>query len=125
MEELNYVELKTMKLPVYCNINALEAIQNKYGSYEEWGSKFADKSKNKVDMTTFKWTVALFVNEGIKYKRLTDPGYKQTNMTEEDIGTLISLKKMEETITIIMKAFTKSARDEDEEEDPNVKSPAT
>lgn len=97
------------------SLNALDAIQEKFGGYDKLGEIFDRSSKDLFK--NVKWLFALLINEA----RLADDENAEL-LTEERVGRIITARNMGEIQNAIYAAFAKGTAgdkvetEEDEEE---------
>lgn len=108
------MKIKGNEYPILFSLNVAEAIQKRYGGVE----KIADKLN---DIAEIKWILTLIINEGIdycNYMKIYDETLKRRNITEKELGYLLSLKDLHsgELGQIIIKAFNESMNVEEVEE---------
>lgn len=91
------------------SLNALDALQDKYGGYDKLGEVFDEK--NKDIFKDLRWLLTLLINEGL------DEGEQE--LTEQRVGKLIHLGNIGEIKTAIYKSFAYgvSGGEENEETD--------
>ncbi len=84
------------------SLNALDAIQEKFGGYDKLGEIFDGNSKDLFK--NIKWLFALLINEA----RLADDENAEL-LTEERVGRMITAGNMGEIQNAIYAAFAKGA----------------
>lgn len=77
------------------SLNALDALQDKYGGYDRLGDIFNEN--NKDIFKDLRWLLTLLINEGLEDD--------EPEFTEQRIGKLIHLGNMGEIKTAIYKSF--------------------
>lgn len=93
------------------SLNALDAIQEKFGGYDKLGEIFDRSSKDLFK--NVKWLFALLINES----RLADDENAEL-LTEERVGRMITAGNMDQIKNAIYAAFAKgTAGDETEVEE--------
>lgn len=102
-DTMKHINSKGVEYPLVFNLNVMEKIQEKYGSYEKWGD-LTDGKDREINVGALKFGILEMINEGIdienenqKIKRdfLTD---KQVGRIITDIGMENLAKKMQETV---------------------------
>lgn len=104
------------------SLNALDAIQEKFGGYDKLGEIFDRSSKDLFK--NVKWLFALLINEA----RLADDENAEL-LTEERVGRMITARNMGEIQNAIYAAFAKgtagdkveTGEDEEESEEGETK----
>lgn len=102
------------------SLNALDAIQERFGGYDKLHEVFNQKNKDWVKDT--RWLFALLINEG----RLADDE-NAAILSEETVGRLINAENLKDVQNAIFSAFAngtagttgpdEAENDEDREED--------
>ena len=77
------------------SLNALDALQDKYGGYDKLSEIF--DSNNKDIFKDLRWLLTMLINEGLEDD--------EPQLTEQRVGKLIHLGKLSEIKTAIYKAF--------------------
>ena len=77
------------------SLNALDALQDKYGGYDRLGDIFNEN--NKDIFKNLRWLLTLLINEGLEDD--------EPEFTEQRIGKLIHLGNIGEIKTAIYKSF--------------------
>lgn len=77
------------------SLNALDALQDKYGGYDRLGDIFNEN--NKDIFKDLRWLLTLLINEGLEDD--------EPEFTEQRIGKLIHLGNISEIKTAIYKSF--------------------
>lgn len=86
-------------------LNALDEIQDKFGSYDKISEAFEGRDKLK----NLKWILALLINEG------AEDG--EPEITEKQVGKLINIRNMSEVQSAIFSAFSLGIKGDAEKED--------
>lgn len=93
------------------SLNALDAIQDKFGGYDKLHEVFNANNPNWIKGT--KWLLTLLINEA----RLAEDENAEL-LTEEKVGRMVHAGNLRDIQTAIFAAFAKgTAGDEDREED--------
>lgn len=95
------LEYRGVKYPLVFNINVLQEIQKKYGSFEDWGNKVL-KENGETDLDALIGGVQEMINEGIDIHNETAPEaeklqpltYKQTGRLLTAVGLDASTDKI-------------------------------
>lgn len=94
-EELNHLKYGDELIPITCNINVLEIIQKKYGSFDKWSELIApdyDEENNTLaepDYAAIKFGYAAMINEGIDIENEMN-GENKPFKTEKQVARIIS-----------------------------------
>lgn len=95
------------------SLNALDAIQDKFGGYDKLHEVFNANNKDWIKDT--KWLLTLLINEA----RLAEDE-KAELLTEDRVGRMVHAGNLQDIQTAIYTAFSKgTAGDEEQEEDNN------
>ena len=114
IETIKHISYKGKDYPLAFNLNVIEKIQDKYGSYEKWG-EMTDGKEHEINIGALKFGVLEMINEGIDIE----------NENKEDKMEFVSLKQVGRIITEIgiqkmadrvQETVIESAKDKDEEE---------
>ena len=54
IDTIKYIECKNIKYPLVFNLNVIEKIQDKYGSYEKWG-EMTDGKEREINIVAVKF----------------------------------------------------------------------
>lgn len=102
-DTMKHINSKGVEYPLVFNLNVMEKIQEKYGSYEKWGD-LTDGKASEINIGALKFGILEMINEGIdienegkenKREFLTD---KQVGRIVTDIGMEALAEKMKETV---------------------------
>lgn len=102
-DTMKHINSKGVEYPLVFNLNAMEKIQEKYGSYEKWGD-LTDGKDSEINIGALKFGILEMINEGIdienegkeiKREFITD---KQVGRIITDIGMEALVEKMKETV---------------------------
>lgn len=118
-----HINYKGIDYPLVFNLNVIEKIQEKYGSYEKWGEMTDGKEneegeKTEVNIGALKFGITEMINEGIDIENETTEN-KREFLTEKQIGRIITeigISKMTEKVQETVIDSTKK----DNEEEKNV-----
>ena len=89
-----YINYKGINYPLVFNLNVIEKIQEKYGSYEEWGEMTVGKENEEgenteVDIGALKFGIPEMINEGIDIENETAE-IKREFLTVKQIGRILT-----------------------------------
>lgn len=102
-DTMKHINSKGVEYPLVFNLNVMEKIQEKYGSYEKWGD-LTDGKDSEINIGALKFGILEMINEGIdienecketKREFITD---KQGGRIITDIGMESLAEKMKETV---------------------------
>lgn len=111
--ETIYIEYKGKKYNVVFNINVLETIQKKYGSFNKWTDLIQPSEKNKeCDIEALKFAFYEAINEGIDIAN-EDSEEKIEPFTTKQIGRIITDIGIKEVNQKINEAVIESAKSEE------------
>lgn len=118
-----HINYKGIDYPLVFNLNVIEKIQEKYGSYEKWGEMTERKEneegeKTEVNIGALKFGITEMINEGIDIENETAET-KREFITEKQVGRIITeigISKMTEKVQETVIDSTKK----DNEEEKNV-----
>lgn len=113
--EIKYIETKKgEKFPYLFSLNVLSAVQNKYGSLNEWKELIepADGSEPKIDALIFFFTEA--INEGIDIEN-EEHNQSRELLTSRKVGRIITELGLEEASKKLKEAVVDSNPETTEE----------
>lgn len=87
------IEYKGVTYPLVFNINVMEAIQEKYESFEEW-TNLTDKNANEVNFKALKFGIEQMINEGIDIEN-EEKEEKREFVNSKLVGRLITTLSLE------------------------------
>ena len=64
IDTIKHIKCQEMEYPLVFNLNVIEKLQDKYGSYEKWG-EMTDGKEKEINIGAFKFGVLEMINEGI------------------------------------------------------------
>lgn len=109
-----HINLKGTDYPLVFNLNVIEKIQEKYGSYEKWG-EMTDGKDNEVNIGALKFGILEMINEGIDIEN-ENLETKRKFLTDKQVGRIITevgMQKMTEKIQETVIDSTKNDREEE------------
>lgn len=84
------IEYKGITYKLYFNLNVMEEIQDKYGSFDNWTDLVSGKDdKKEVDIKALKFGFKAMINEGIEIQN-EDMGTDLLLFDDKQIGRLIT-----------------------------------
>ena len=88
-DKINYFEVNGTKYPLCCNLNVLEAIQEKYGSMTTWGEIVENKAGKEPKIKDLKYGFMVMINEAIDIEN-ENLEEKRQLLTEKQVGRLLT-----------------------------------
>lgn len=82
------IEYKGKSYKLYFNLNVMEEIQEKYGTFDNW-TDLVDGKNKEVDIKALKYGFRAMINEGIEIQN-DDEGTEIPLFTEKQVGRLIT-----------------------------------
>jgi hypothetical protein len=102
-DTMKYIDVKGVEYPLAFNLNVMEKIQEKYGSYEKWGD-LTDGKNSEINIGALKFGILEMINEGIDIENESKE-VKREFLTDKQVGRIITeigmetlAKKMKETV---------------------------
>lgn len=105
------IQYKGKDYTLACNLNALEAIQEEYGTIDEWGS-LTDGDTGEVNIKALIFGVREMINEGIDIEN-EENGTDIPHMTEKQVGRMISEVGIAETTEAMHGAVEQSTQSDE------------
>lgn len=109
-----HINCKGIDYPLVFNLNVIEKIQGKYGSYEKWG-EMTEGKENEVNIGALKFGITEMINEGIDIENETSE-IKREFLTEKQIGRIITEIGMSKMTEKVQETVIDSTKKENEEE---------
>ena len=116
IDKIEFLETKEEKFPLIFTLNVMEAIQDKYGSIDEW-SKLIQK-QGEPDIKALKFFITEAINEGIDIEN-EKTGDKRKLITTRKAGRILTeiglaeaTKKVTGTITNSVRTDNKNPNDQ-------------
>ncbi|NCB92887.1 MAG: hypothetical protein EOM40_10070 [Clostridia bacterium] len=115
------VELNGKEYHLLFSLNALDAVQDKFGGYDQLDKVFDSKSPTMIK--DLKWLLTTLINEGM--------ADDEPELTEKQVGRLIHVGNMQDVQSAIYAAFaygasggeeTQAGEEADENEEGNAES---
>lgn len=119
IDKINYLETETEKFPLVFTLNVMEAIQEKYGTLEDWSNLIQRDSE--PDIKALKFFVTESINEGIEIEN-ERTGEKREPITLKKAGRILTEIGLLGTANKIMSTISESVQVENEK---NAGSPQT
>ena len=109
-----HINYKGIDYPLVFNLNVIEKIQEKYGSYEKWG-EMTEGKEDEVNIGALKFGITEMINEGIDIENETAE-IKREFLTEKQVGRIITEIGVQKMADRVQETVIESAKDKDEEE---------
>lgn len=109
-----HINYKGIDYPLVFNLNVIEKIQEKYGSYEKWG-EITDGKENEVNIGALKFGITEMINEGIDIEN-EKTEIKREFLTDKQVGRIITEIGMEKMIKKAQETVIESTKNEKQEE---------
>lgn len=113
IDTIKYIECKNIKYPLVFNLNVIEKIQDKYGSYEKWG-EMTDGKEREINIGALKFGILEMINEGIDIENENNEA-KREFVTSKQVGRLITELGMKNLTDKVQETVIESTKDEEEE----------
>lgn len=115
-----HINYKGIDYPLVFNLNVIEKIQEKYGSYEKWGGMTAGKEneegeKTEVNIGALKFGITEMINEGIDIENETAET-KREFITEKQVGRIITEIGISKITEKVQETVIDSTKKDNEEE---------
>ena len=115
-----HINYKGINYPLVFNLNVIEKIQEKYGSYEKWGEMTEVKEneegeKTEVNIGALKFGITEMINEGIDIENETAET-KREFLTEKQVGRIITELGISKMTEKVQETVIDSTKNENEEE---------
>ena len=102
-DTMKHINSKGVEYPLVFNLNVMEKIQEKYGSYEKWGD-LTDGKDSEINIGALKFGILEMINAGIDIEN-EDKENKREFITNKQVGRIITdigmealAEKMKETV---------------------------
>lgn len=113
IDTIKYIECKNIKYPLVFNLNVIEKIQDKYGSYEKWG-EMTDGKEREINIGALKFGISEMINEGIDIENENNE-VKREFVTSKQVGRLITELGMKNLTDKVQETVIESTKNEEEE----------
>lgn len=111
---IKHFKCNEVEYPLVFNMNVIELIQNKYGSYEKWG-EMTDGKEQEVNIGALKFGITEMINEGIDIENEgKEP--KREFLTEKQVGRIITELGLQKITKKVQDTVIESTKNENEEE---------
>ena len=113
IDTIKYIECRNIKYPLVFNLNVIEKIQDKYGSYEKWG-EMTDGKEREINIGALKFGILEMINEGIDIENENNE-VKREFVTSKQVGRLITELGMKNLTDKVQETVIESTKNEEEE----------
>lgn len=111
---IKHINYKGIEYPLVFNLNVIEKIQEKYGSYEKWG-EMTEGKENEVNIGALKFGITEMINEGIDIEN-EKAETKKEFLTDKQVGRIITEIGIEKMTSKVQETVIDSTKNENEEE---------
>ena len=87
VDKINYLETKTEKFPLVFTLNVMEAIQEKYGTIENWSNLI--QRDGEPDIKALKFFITEAINEGLEMEA-EKTGEKREAISTKKAGRILT-----------------------------------
>ena len=113
-DTIKHFKCNEVEYTLVFNMNVIELIQNKYGSYEKWG-EMTDGKEQEVNIGALKFGITEMINEGIDIENEgKEP--KREFLTEKQVGRIITELGLQKITKKVQDTVIESTKNENEEE---------
>ena len=111
-DTMKHINSKGVEYPLVFNLNVMEKIQEKYGSYEKWGD-LTDGKDSEVNIGALKFGILEMINEGIDIENESQE-VKRDFLTDKQAGRIITDIGIEELTNTIQETVIDSTKNDEE-----------
>jgi hypothetical protein len=111
IDVIRHINAGDKEYPIAFTLNVMEAIQEKYGSMDEWG-KVLQPEDGEPSIKDLKWTFQQFINEGIEIQN-EEKGEERPLLSEKQVGRVISFIGVNNIGNLIKDLTVKSVETDD------------
>ena len=101
-------EVEGKKYSLIFNLNVMQAIQEEYGTVQEWG-KLTDKNNGEINAKALIYGLMVMINEGIEINN-DDNNLSDPLLTEKQVGRLISKMGIKEAASKLNTAVVEGTK---------------
>lgn len=112
MEEV--FQYKDKEYVLVFNLNVLQAVQEKYGSYDKWQALIYPEKKEECNIEALLFAFKEMINEGIDIKN-EENNEGTPYFTEKQVGRMLTALGLEKMQNKLLNAVTKSVAKENKE----------
>ncbi len=113
IDTIKHIKCQEMEYPLVFNLNVIEKLQDKYGSYEKWG-EMTDGKEKEINIGALKFGILEMINEGIDIEN-ENKETKREFLTLKQIGRLITELGMKKLTDKVQETVIESTKSNEEE----------
>lgn len=113
IDTIKHIKCQEMEYPLVFNLNVIEKLQDKYGSYEKWGEMTEGKEKE-INIGALKFGILEMINEGIDIEN-ENKETKRDFLTLKQVGRLITELGMKKLTDKVQETVIESTKSNEEE----------
>ena len=102
------LEVEEKKYPLVFNLNAMQEIQEEYGTLEKWG-EFTDGKSGEVNVKALIFGLTAMMNEAIEMKN-DEEGTNEPLLTQKQVGRIITKAGVENSAKKLNEAIVESTQ---------------
>lgn len=111
-EKIKHIKVNEVEYPLVFNLNAMEKIQDKYETIENWG-KLTDGKEQEVNIKALKYGVTEMINEGIDIEN-ENQETKREFLTDKQVGRIITELGIEKMAADVQETVIESTKNDNE-----------
>lgn len=112
IDKINHITVDGVEYPLVLNINVMESIQEKYGSFTEWGELIESQGRE-PNLKALKFSIAEMINEGIDIEN-DNLDVPRPPISLKKVGRIITSLGMDEMAKTVKNTIVDSTKVEDE-----------
>lgn len=109
---IKHINCKGTNYPLVFNLNVLENIQEKYGSYEKWG-EMTDGKESEINIGALKFAIKEMINEGIDIEN-ENAEIRKEFLTDKQVGRILTEIGISEMVNKVQETVIDSTKNEEE-----------
>lgn len=113
IDTIKHIKCQEMEYPLVFNLNVIEKLQDKYGSYEKWG-EMTDGKEKEINIGALKFGILEMINEGIDIEN-ENKETKRDFLTLKQVGRLITELGMKKITDKVQETVIESTKSNEEE----------
>lgn len=113
IDTIKHIKFQEMEYPLVFNLNVIEKLQDKYGSYEKWG-EMTDGKEKEINIGALKFGILEMINEGIDIEN-ENKETKRDFLTLKQVGRLITELGMKKITDKVQETVIESTKSNEEE----------
>lgn len=114
IDTIKHINCNGIDYPLVFNLNVIDKIQDKYGSYEKWG-EMTDGNEKEVNIGALKFGILEMINEGIDIEN-DNKEIKREFLNLKQVGRIITelgIKHLTEKVQETVIESTKNSENEE------------